>query len=854
MNQSALGLSLSTAKSFSPNYPAADPIFYIPRVPEFAHVHEPLPPKKPPPPGYDLKTLRKQVEYLNEEIRERQQNTAAMSVQNNQLWDYIQELLEANKFNAATMRTKVAQLNEELRVAQKERFLLLQKLDLAKNSKKMMDDLSRELEEAQVTVEEMQRRKKNAEQELKRATLERENLEETLHSQVKKMHSYEDLLSIYENKKIEEDAIDKAEEYFFSSRTILKAAYGRFKQGVIRRQREHEIQRILSKIRREIMYRHILTHWKTYMHRVRIMRKNTTKRNRDLLMLFFKQWKLDMALERVSSQSRRRQLIYSCFARWKTELSVWKRANWANERIQAYRVRVFKRRTFRAWKREVMFLDWCTDQKHAQEQQAHRYFIKYLFQAWKRVSHRESIKHYGYALVLAHNVKKYHYKAWYGLCKRHWTHRGKLLKRFFQHIRLSIQMKNVHTQTSKYAMQHYLGYRKYHAVNTWKQFVRRQAHRVILDPYTYTHLPAHIHTLVRQKTVYVEKHYYRRVFQSSFLQMVYRLMVNRRQRLVTRMAMQHYVSRIARKGLTIWSAQHKQRVYGKKLCVLATYTRVMGMLHSRVRDAWYVKSVTEGLERLKFSREKHLIQNALEAFVSVYIHHRRVRCMGDMARRMCMRRTVSRALAGWRGVYSSKVYWELKTLKIDHERLAAIAKIREQEREEAEQMRQEKEREIETLKDAVSSVKEMLEQREVENEEQKGAIERYEQVLKDTKTEIEDLTLKIRETEDEVNRWKSLEDTLRQEREYQAKERERRKQETEEQLQRIQRESRELQSRYEEVEKGSLKILEGQVRQAEGELRAMQEEDATVQVGHHTHVSVHHTLYPYTSYAIHHAS
>ena len=43
----------------------SDPVFYIPKIPpNLSTISPPHPPKKLPSIGYDMKTLRKQVEYL----------------------------------------------------------------------------------------------------------------------------------------------------------------------------------------------------------------------------------------------------------------------------------------------------------------------------------------------------------------------------------------------------------------------------------------------------------------------------------------------------------------------------------------------------------------------------------------------------------------------------------------------------------------------------------------------------------------------------------------------------------------------------------------------------------------------
>ena len=46
------------------NYPMAEPVFYVPQCPNITKVPEPRPARKAPVAGYDMKTLRKQIEHL----------------------------------------------------------------------------------------------------------------------------------------------------------------------------------------------------------------------------------------------------------------------------------------------------------------------------------------------------------------------------------------------------------------------------------------------------------------------------------------------------------------------------------------------------------------------------------------------------------------------------------------------------------------------------------------------------------------------------------------------------------------------------------------------------------------------
>jgi len=176
--------SSSSSSYFIPNYPFKEPLFYVPTVPTIIKVPEPKPPVRPPPPGYDMRTLRKQLEYLNNEITDKVETQSLLYRQNEQLWCYIQELLEANKLNAQLMRTEALRLHEELKSVHNERRSLAEKLQLIKNSKQLLEDLNKELKESMLSVEETNKRKAEAETALQSAAIENAHLEEALQAQV----------------------------------------------------------------------------------------------------------------------------------------------------------------------------------------------------------------------------------------------------------------------------------------------------------------------------------------------------------------------------------------------------------------------------------------------------------------------------------------------------------------------------------------------------------------------------------------------------------------------------------------------------------------------------------------------
>jgi hypothetical protein len=166
------------------NYTSKDPIFQIPKVPELTKVPDPKPPRKAPLAGYDMRTLRKQIDYLQSEIDDRTETQQLLYTQNEELWGYSRSLLECNKSNALLMRKQVKALHDELRQLHQERLLLAEKLENAEHSKEMLLKMGVELSGARGAVTTAQRMALDAEDALTRTKRENDYLELTLSDQV----------------------------------------------------------------------------------------------------------------------------------------------------------------------------------------------------------------------------------------------------------------------------------------------------------------------------------------------------------------------------------------------------------------------------------------------------------------------------------------------------------------------------------------------------------------------------------------------------------------------------------------------------------------------------------------------
>jgi hypothetical protein len=102
-------------------------LFEVPALPSLTKVSEPKQIKKVAP-GYDMRTLRKQVDQLHQDISERVENQGILYSQNEVLWNYLLELLESNKKNGIMLKSQISKMHEELHALHLERAILAEKL------------------------------------------------------------------------------------------------------------------------------------------------------------------------------------------------------------------------------------------------------------------------------------------------------------------------------------------------------------------------------------------------------------------------------------------------------------------------------------------------------------------------------------------------------------------------------------------------------------------------------------------------------------------------------------------------------------------------------------------------------
>ena len=422
-------------RNLSCNYPANDPVFYIPKIPELTRVPDPKPPKKAPLAGYDMRTLRKQIDYLQAEMEDRTETQQLLYKQNEELWGYSHSLLECNKTNAVLMRKQVKSLHDELRQLHQERLILTDKLESAENSKELLLQMGVELSGAKGAANNAQQLARHAEEALTIIRYENEEFENSLSDQVDRMRDAHRQLDGLRERHLEDSAIEVAEMHWKHSKATLKVAYSRFRKGIVRRIRLTNINNLFTNLLTSYLRQKVWHLWTSYVHRIKLMHRNDRKRSRELLLLIFKKWNHHTRQQQKSNDGRRYLLLKRMFATWSRSITevIWE-SN-ADNTVIIFQNRQRARAVFKAWKNQCMFLEWESEQLFMLGRFAVRHYVGKVLRAWQAVaiSQRKNTENILSSIpaVLALSP----FRNWLLLCKSLWRRRGDLLRRFFDHAR-----------------------------------------------------------------------------------------------------------------------------------------------------------------------------------------------------------------------------------------------------------------------------------------------------------------------------------------------------------------------------------------------------------------------------------
>lgn len=660
--------------------------FIVPKPPHLQQILAPQQSKKAPVPGYDMRTLRKQVDFLHTEIAEFSDYQGKLYQQNGQLVEYIRSLLEANKSNSVVLRDQMKTLHEEMRSLHDKRADLAERLTLARTSKDLIKKLQQDLAPLNIKKEKAIKLEVEAQQALILAREENHKINNDLQEELERLKNIHYELDDHRSREYEEEAETIAIDYWFTSPFVLKRVFNRFKQGIGRLVRLEFIQGIFERTRNLQIKGSCLLLWKNYVHRRRYMHGAIERRGYEVLTLCMQRWKLYSVLQRHFHTSRRKHLLTRIIRLWKEATSVSKWESWAIETKNNFQQRKVKKSIFLEWKKQCMFIGWTSKIVLDKEDKAVYYFIHKLFKAWRKVSiELINERQKGPIRSIPYIHCRKHFVAWRLLCRRIWKRRGSLIRRFFRNCRIQLNERISRNSLYSHAHKLWISLKKKATIKKWSSAAREKS-RIGLGIDTMRYF-----NLYRHKTI----------LHHALLKIAHCGALSRRQRACIRVANQHHKCGLALWGLETWRT-HVTWIVAKK-------RQDERMLLATVFHAWVVFVPMEKKER----RVKDIIESKFNVSKDNHIHYliqrwrgcatkkRRLRRCRDYLEWKSRKRMASKYWSKLRCLWSKALFWREKEVTIEHDHLVALNDLQDKE---ISELQNEKDRLDATLNDLSETI------------------------------------------------------------------------------------------------------------------------------------------------------
>jgi hypothetical protein len=634
-------------------------MFHIPPLPQLERVPEPKPLKRSPVAGYDVKTLKRQVEFLQAEITEREGVHKQVHAQNEEMWEYIKDLIRSSHDNADRMKDYCSQLHSEVTTMTAERKELAEKVSLARDSKTLLQQIHKNLGHAKFSKEEMEHIRDQAEAAFMAARKENEILEDSLQNKVKEMQMMRWKIDENENREQYDAMLVAADEFRQTNKIVLRNALHRFMDGIGARMRISGIgARIQHNTRRHLLRTHFAL-YRGFMGRKAVMRRAQLRRDAEALQYNFLKLKLNNVLAKVQAKARRRVLLNRTFGTWKAGHTARKFDKWSVTVVSAFQDRKALRKFFNGWKQEVTFLHWHSRQVADLEWTAVRHFAKKVMAAWRAVlpECRAHDRLQTMAIGLYQRRRMFH--EWKRICTAAWGRRGHLLLRFFKNLRRMVETEMIIEHTTAQAGRAFmkLSWRRWRA-----NLVRSRRER--LAKYT-------VHSAQR----YLSKN--RRGVQHMFKQLLLNSITSKRALTSKRAAQVCSVTYMKSQALNWWFHNSQSRVRRRadtryRLLHLGvtswqTFTSISSKFHAKAGAI------------ARHHREQKLQNFRRQCLTTWHTNAHRSRSLRSLKAFVSQKHAVEitrRLYLAWRVEWTRKIFWALKEQKIETARNMALADIK----------------------------------------------------------------------------------------------------------------------------------------------------------------------------------
>ena len=370
---------------------------------------------KPPAPGYDIKTLKKEASYFDKEFNDLIEFIKTLQKQNVELISCMTAILNVNKHNAQLCRSKMLGFHQELKIVHDE-ILLLQKYD---NHGDYHNDI------------------KNNDN----GAIDYHKIDEVL---------------------IRADSVTMMPMISDEVRSI---AFKRLKNVIRQSLVLKNIDKVLSNFYCNRVLSMSFNGWKYYLDTkvLGLILRNKIKKK--LTLQIMKQWKkLALSQKAANTKTMKRSLkIWITNTRWRI---------WSSDKVNTLRNKRYTDQFFQAWKSKCTFLDWGNLVVAARYQHAGFYFMRRIFNDFKNAVIDKNCEEDEKVWKIQKKMKRKCYRLWLSSCEKKWQRRGQLIRTFFANVSCLVSTKYRILYCQGEAIRFWSGFSKRRVLYKWAHVLR----------------------------------------------------------------------------------------------------------------------------------------------------------------------------------------------------------------------------------------------------------------------------------------------------------------------------------------------------------------------------------------------
>ncbi len=723
--------------------------FSIPLMPEIVRVPEPRPPQKVPVTGYDVKTLRKQNDFLAAEIKDREERHILLYQQNRQLWKYIQDLINASRKNAHSMKEHVTKLHNELHHSHEIRSELASQLVVARDSKALIKQIYKNIGKAQFEFADAERLCDEAEKSLNLAR----NEAELLHSNVKKKMEHLQLINWQIDESVDREKIDSlmliAEEFWSTNLIILRSAYNRFKRGVGRRIKLSNMFRIMRRAYDKQIKGKYFALYKFYIRKRSFMQGCVRRRRSDVATRCLMKWKLYAATESHCKRARRRKLIQSAFDDWARQLKEKKFNERAEFLTVDFQCKQLVARAFKGWKTQCMILGWHSPITAMLERKSVNHFKLRVFKALREVSRKEHFRMQEKVQEVRSQAVNRAFDAWKNTCKALWQRRGLLMVRFIRNSQSLVLQSSRHAKNISRACEANVALSKCHAWKRWRTHhlncahVKRKALRFTAQSiFRHRHLLRNYFIVIRVVTA-----------------------TSRRRFCCFEVSKRHHTFRGMKRGFLSWRTNVQADIAYKRRCNKKIFAQVMHSWRMRVFSVQQRRVAASAAEACRRRKNKQSLRVVLSHLSMMSRYRKNLTYATKWIFRAVIKRRLLRCFGTWRNKWMSVIFMRLKESHIEAERCKVLIGLKIAELQDLNRNRMELASIVDEQKQKAGLLQAALDEKEKLVRESAEVLELRRKEKQSMLVEWEDLRRQLDAANEERRRLSEIENLLMHERE-----------------------------------------------------------------------------------------